>query len=376
MIKETNIINTTNNNIPKLDFSLEDCVLFDIETTGLSSSKHMIYLIGYGYYSDGIWHNTSLMATNLDDESQIIAEFLELLKSKKYLIHFNGSTFDIPFIKSRANFHKLKHLTSYLSELESIDLYKLAKKHSKFLNLENYKLKTIEKSIGINRKDIYSGKELIEKYYDFVKVYSLDSVTQNFSNSNKLKEVLNLHNYEDIANMIPLLNLFTYDFLLNGNFNIDSYSINDNYLNIDCLLLTKNAPYTLLKDIHLTHIDNTYHIDLNITQDRLSLTIPITKTELKFFYPDYKNYYYLPLEDNAIHKSVGMYVNKEHREQAKASTCYTKKQGCFIPTHANISTIPIFKNNFNESSIYIELNDIFLTNHIKEYVLCILNHII
>ena len=32
---------------------------------------------------------------------------------------------------------------------------------------------------------------------------------------------------------------------------------------------------------------------------------------LKYFFDDYKDYYYLPLEDRAIHKKVGQYVDRE-----------------------------------------------------------------
>ena len=35
-----------------------------------------------------------------------------------------------------------------------------------------------------------------------------------------------------------------------------------------------------------------------------TLSIKVRSGELKFFYPDYKNYYYLPKEDCAMHKSV------------------------------------------------------------------------
>lgn len=55
---------------------------------------------------------------------------------------------------------------------------------------------------------------------------------------------------------------------------------------------------------------------------------------LKYFFQDYKNYYYLPAEDQAIHKSVAAYMDKKNRWPAKASTCYIKKSGNFLPSPA------------------------------------------
>ena len=44
----------------------------------------------------------------------------------------------------------------------------------------------------------------------------------------------------------------------------------------------------------------------------------IFEGEMRHFYSDYKNYYYLPKEDMAIHKSVAAYVDHEYREKCKA----------------------------------------------------------
>ena len=64
---------------------------------------------------------------------------------------------------------------------------------------------------------------------------------------------------------------------------------------------------------------------------KASLKIPVCCGELKYFYPDYKNYSYLPAEDTAIHKSVAVYVDKAHRVPATPENCYTRKSGEFVP---------------------------------------------
>ena len=37
------------------------------------------------------------------------------------------------------------------------------------------------------------------------------------------------------------------------------------------------------------------------------ITVPGVRETMKHFFPDYKNYFYLPLEDTAVHKSIGIY---------------------------------------------------------------------
>ena len=61
--------------------------------------------------------------------------------------------------------------------------------------------------------------------------------------------------------------------------------------------------------------------------------------ELKTFFKDYKDYYYLPAEDTAIHKSVGEFVDKKARVQATARTAYIKKTGSFLPVYDDSDAI-------------------------------------
>ena len=58
-------------------------------------------------------------------------------------------------------------------------------------------------------------------------------------------------------------------------------------------------------------------------------------------YDNYKDYYYLPDEDRAIHRSVGRYVDRKHRKAARASTAICVKTGfssLFLPVTANTAS--------------------------------------
>ena len=86
-----------------------------------------------------------------------------------------------------------------------------------------------------------------------------------------------------------------------------------------------------------------------------SLRVPLYEEEMKYFYSNYKNYYYLPEEDT-IHKSVSSYVDKKHRVQATASTCYTRKLSTYLPQW-DILFQPFFKRNYEDRDIFFELTE-------------------
>ena len=125
-----------------------EIVLFDIETTGFSSSSNICYLIGAVHFVNKLPHYTQWFAETPKDEADIISAFSDFLMQFRYIISFNGDAFDIPFLLSRAS--KL-NVTLDFSIYKSLDLYKIARYVNKFIFLENYRQKSIERFLGINR---------------------------------------------------------------------------------------------------------------------------------------------------------------------------------------------------------------------------------
>ena len=78
--------------------------------------------------------------------------------------------------------------------------------------------------------------------------------------------------------------------------------------------------------------------------------------ELKYFYSNYKDYYYLPQEDMAIHKSLATFVDKDFREKAKPENCYTKKQGQYL-MEWDLVFAPFFKRDYEDKSFFFDLNE-------------------
>ncbi len=70
---------------------------------------------------------------------------------------------------------------------------------------------------------------------------------------------------------------------------------------------------------------------INANDRQLRILIPVTQKTMKFYFKDYKNYYYLPVEDMAIHKSMAAYVDSTHKEKATKETAYTQITDVFIP---------------------------------------------
>lgn len=327
-----------------------DCLFFDIETTGFAVKTTQVYLIGCVYYADNQWNSVQWFASNREDEKEVIDTFFKFLENYKVLIHFNGEGFDIPYLRQKA---ELLKITPHLEHLISIDLFRVVSSCKKFLKLENYKQKTIEKFLGVEREDEFSGGELINVYSDYKKTH--DSEAYDF---------LLLHNSDDISGMTSLLPILTYTGLNSGAFILDSITKAPEEIIFNCTL-THEVPRRVslgYKDFYITAYGNT-----------LKIRVKIYTGELKFFYSNYHDYYYLPAEDIAMHKSVAFYVDKDFRTRAKAANCYSKKTGIFIPQLSEIVST-YFKADYYDKTMYIELTNNFLEDNdlIYSYLLDII----
>ena len=89
-----------------------------------------------------------------------------------------------------------------------------------------------------------------------------------------------------------------------------------------------------------------------------ALKVPLYEEELKYFYSNYKYYYYLPIEDVAIHKSIASFVDKENRVQARAHTCYTRKYSSYLPQW-DVLFEPFFKRDYKSPELFFEITDSF-----------------
>lgn len=322
----------------------EDIMFFDIETTGLSSWKSGLYLIGLLTYDDG-WKLIQYFCEDVTDETAALENFFTLLSSKKVLISFNGDGFDIPFLTHMAEQYGLPYS---FDGVESYDILKKIRPLKKLLGIENLKLKTCEKFLGIYREDRFSGGDLINVYFQWQEDRSTDQL-----------DCLLLHNFEDIENMPNVLPILNYVYALKGDFSLQSQELvkhpteNRQVLSLNCKTSIA-VPVPL--DITL---DNWF---INMTGSALNLCADLYEGELKFFYPNYTDYYYLPMEDRAIHKSLAEFVDRSHRKKATAKTCYQKVSGIFLPEPEPVFS-PTLRKEYKDKLLYAQFSpDLFQDN--------------
>ena len=317
-------------------FNPDEFVVFDIETTGFAANQTVIYLIGCGYYEDGKLLITQWFNDDGESELEIISTFMEFISHYKYLINYNGNGFDIPYLNKKFEENRLDYS---FDDIESVDLYKIIRPFKNLLHLDDLKQKSLERLLGINRIDKYSGGDLIKIYHEF-----LDS------DDERKRQLLLQHNFEDIEGLIYNCCLISYQKLFDKEFTLAAMHVKNNKLQFNLAL-----NYFIPKRISTGKGD----ITLTGYQNEATLSVNIYEGELKFFFNKYKEYYYLPAEDRAIHKSVATYVDQSYREKAMKENCYVRKSGYFI-TQLDKGIMPGYKLSYEASETYIELVDSFL----------------
>ncbi len=346
---------------------------FDIETTGLSAQSSYVYLIGCAYEEEGTYYLTQWMCTEPAEEKELLRLFFTKAKEYDLLLHYNGTGFDLPFLEKKAKRHCLEYPLQYL---ESLDLYAIARKMKTYLPTENLKLKSMEQFFSFPRTDTFSGGELIEVYAQFLGLYRLNEMTNHSKEQEvtALGHVLLLHNAEDIKNLPSLTILL---FLQNLSKELSTERIkkapalpDDPELReaLSKIKLTPAAvsvdyafPFTLPNRTELTLPFDERMITITLSKNGIvSIMLPIINAELKYFYPNPADYYYLPLEDCAMHKSVASFVEKEFRKKATAATCYTRQTGQFVPLSLHNtkkeapkdSALPCFLSDYKSNFCY------------------------
>lgn len=322
----------------------KDWLFFDIETTGFSPKSSVLYLIGCIYYENDKYHLTQWLAQSKNDENSVLLAFYEFLKSFSTVLHYNGNGFDIPFIKEKARYYQIP---LDFQTFKNIDIYKNLQPYKKQLKLENLKQKTVEGFLCIPREDTKNGGELITVFNSY-----------ETSGSKKDEAMLLLHNEEDVTGMVQLLPVFAYHSLFTGNISNPEFEYHE-YINNRGEekqegIFSFDIKNTLPKRISCSHGP----VYMTAHKNHGKIKVEINRRELKYFFPNYQDYYYLPQEDTSIHKSVAFYVDKNFRTKAKAANCYSKKTGAFLPQEKEIIT-PFFKEDYHDKRTFFEITDEF-----------------
>lgn len=336
-------------------------ILFmDIETTGFTAGSADLYLIGCAYLHAGKWHTIQWFAQDSTQQAEILEAFFTFASSFRLLVHFNGDHFDLPFITQKCQQFNLPY---DFQSFDSLDLYRKISPYKDFLRLPNCKQKTVEQYLGIDRKDIYSGGDLIDIYKNYTK-----------NPNNQALELLLLHNEDDMKGMLSILPMLAYHDIFHMPLKAKKVQANryrDANDNTRTELLIKIGLPSMLPAPIDANSEGCYFKGQG---DEGTLRVPVYEGELKYFYDNYKNYYYLPQEDLALHKSIATFVDKDYRQQATAQNCYTRKASSYLRQWSLLFT-PFFKQSYDQKEVYFELTDAFKRdrNAFSSYASHILN---
>ncbi|MBP5198954.1 MAG: ribonuclease H-like domain-containing protein [Lachnospiraceae bacterium] len=322
--------------------SPERILFIDIETTGFTARSSNLYLIGCAYFQAGKWRTIQWFAEKYDDEKELIESFFEFASLYTHLIHFNGNNFDLPYIEQKC---KMLCLDFSFKDFTGIDIYRRTSPYKFILKIPNCKQKTIEQYLGIDRTDTFSGGELISLYHEYVK-----------EPTSFREQTLLLHNEDDLKGMLNIVPILAYYDLFNSEVVAKKVQANV-YKDFD-----ESKKKELLINFHIKNMlkkpisAQAEGIYLKASGHEGTVKIPIFEAELKYYYSNYKDYYYLPDEDVALHRSVATFVDKEHRVRAKAENCYTRKYSEYLREWDFLFT-PFFKKDYQSKEIYFELTD-------------------
>jgi len=356
------------------DYDINRIIFFDIETTGFAAESTYLYLIGCAYYKATGFELIQWFSEGIQEEALLLSTFFDFLKDYDVIFHYNGTGFDIPYLLRKV---KMFGLAYSFDNLLSVDLYKKISPYKKIFKLANFKLKTIEDFLNIPREDTFNGGELIQVYQSYLGKKHYEALRKSRDpmltttaplESDILLNQLLLHNKDDVKGLLLICPILYYSDMFEKPIRILQAGIDEGKLNIR-FEITAQLPVWLHSGDDLSY----FSAHGNIAH----LSVQVYEGELKHYYENYKDYYYLPAEDYAIHKSVAHYVDKDFRTKAKPSNCYVKKQGIFAPQYELLIS-PYFKINYQDRISFSEVHTDFLLQeeNLERYVRHILSHLV
>lgn len=313
---------------------VQDACFFDIETTGLSFKRSHLCILGAAVYEEGKWQITQIFLESPLEEEEALKLFLALLSSRSLLIHYNGSTFDIPYLSGKSTMYNLDFP---FENQENLDLYRRLRPFRKFFPVPSMKQKDLEIPAGFSRRDRLESSRISDYYKKYIMTRDQTAL-----------ELLMLHNQDDIAGMAAILPLLSLERFFDRCCSVSTS------LNGSGLIFHSQEETDLPFPLSFASGPFTFHAQ----KDGMELISAGTEETLKLFFSNYRDYYYLPEEDMAIHKSVGQFVDKSHRQRASAATCYQKKKDIFVTAPPGFSLLPLFARSYKDKETFCLRDDL------------------
>lgn len=301
-----------------------------IESSGrYFRNSHLLYA-GLAWYEQDELTYKEWFPTKEEEEADILEDLFLVLQNFDEIKTYNGSGFCLPYLKNKAKAYKIP---SPLEELKHTDL--------------RYLYAPLKKPLGL----LSMRQEDLESFLEIARDNPKDSPLLGSS----------------LRNM-PFLSAFDkyLAYFQSPKENIEA-SLADHKL---CLSFKNSIPlpkpFSAARDYFYIKADT----------NRTRILLPLVEGSLKFYFKNYKDYYYLPLEDSAIHKSLGQFVDKSRRKKASPKTCFQKKEGIFYPLFCSDDASPfVCKYDYDDQISYKILSHEDMKNqtYLSAYVSSVLS---
>lgn len=148
-------------------YRLEEGLFLDTETTGLASGTGtMAFLIGLGWFERGCFIVRQIFARDFTEERAALIHLAELVGDKRFLVSFNGKTFDVGLLSTR---YIMNRLQDPFTQMPHLDLLYPARRLIAH-RLGNCRLATLEEQVlGLVRQHDVPGSDIPQRYFDWLR---------------------------------------------------------------------------------------------------------------------------------------------------------------------------------------------------------------
>lgn len=172
--------------------SLNDILIFDLETTGLAGGTGTYpFLIGFGEFEEKGLRIVQYFLPDYGREISAFLDFREMTKRKKILLSYNGKSYDYPLIRNRFILNRIENSLEHYTHLDLLHLARRLWKNS----LPSCSLTSIEENIlYFSRWQDIDGGLIPQEFFNFLQT----------GHTIQMERII-CHNQQDIVSLARLL---------------------------------------------------------------------------------------------------------------------------------------------------------------------------
>lgn len=319
------------------DTPKQQILIYDIDTTSFEAANGCIFMIGVMFFKDENLCVRHYFSEKIPEESIIIEKFIELAEGFRYLLSYKGESFDIPFIGKRLYelqkytdaAEKLKSLYTRLQSIRSrsVDVFNEINPIKSHLGFSSTKLDYLRGKLGQKVPERISGENISKFYVEHIaacKLKKLQEISRAEGNVGFIAEYEPKPVLDELAHINPNSgDRFLKDVLLRNRENMEAV----------LYIMKLSHLFAMRRGEFSTEIKACFsNISVMIRERDFSLELPLKtmRLDLKQFYMNYKDYYYFPAEDMAVHKSLAEFADSSSKKKATIKTAYRRVSGEFV----------------------------------------------